>query len=105
MRAAKEHGIPRQTLNDRVSGRVVHGTKPGPRPYLTSQEEKELSNFLVDVAKAGYGKSRRQIKGLSEAVVRDKGKNIQKVTDGWFRRFMERQPKLSLRKGDATANV
>ena len=72
LRAAKEHGIPRQTLNDRVSGRVVHGTKPGPRPYLSSQEEKELSNF--DVAKAGYGKSRRQIKGLAEAVVRDKGK-------------------------------
>ena len=27
-----------------------------------------------------------------------------KVTDGWFRRFKERQPQLSLRKGDATAN-
>ena len=29
----------------------------------------------------------------------------EKVTDGWFRRFKERQPQLSLRKGDATANV
>ena len=28
-----------------------------------------------------------------------------KVTNGWFRRFLERQPTLSLRKGDATANV
>ena len=29
----------------------------------------------------------------------------QKVSDGWFRRFKERQPQLSLRRGDATANV
>ena len=51
--------MPRQTLGDRVSGKVVHGTKPGPKPFLTSVEENELSNFLVDVAKAGYGKTRK----------------------------------------------
>ena len=28
-----------------------------------------------------------------------------KVTDGWFRRFLERQPSLSLRKGDGTAQM
>ena len=27
------------------------------------------------------------------------------ISDGWFRRFVERQPYLSLRKCDATANV
>lgn len=43
--AAREHGVPRQTLNDRISGRVVHGTKPGPKPYLSQPEEKELSFF------------------------------------------------------------
>lgn len=106
LRAAKEHGVPRQTLQDRISGRVVHGTKPGPKPYLTSVEEKELSNFLVDVSKAGYGKTRKQIKGLVESVVRDKGlTRVKKISDGWFRRFMQRQSQLSLRKGDPTANV
>ena len=34
----------------------------------------ELSNFLVDVAKAGYGKTRKQIMGLAESVARDKGR-------------------------------
>ena len=28
-----------------------------------------------------------------------------KITDGWFNRIMERNDKLSLRKGDSTANV
>ena len=34
-RAAKEHGIPPTTLKDRLSGRVVDGTKPGRPSYLT----------------------------------------------------------------------
>ena len=28
-----------------------------------------------------------------------------KISDGWYRRFVERHPDLSLRRGDATANV
>lgn len=28
-----------------------------------------------------------------------------KISDGWYRRFIEREPDLSLRRGDATANV
>ena len=61
---------------------------------------------MVDVAKAGYGKSRSQIKGLAERVALDKAVlKGKKISDGWFRRFMERQPYLRLHKGDATANV
>ena len=45
--AAKEHGVPKSTLKDRLSGRVVHGTNPGPRPYLNKQEEDELADYLV----------------------------------------------------------
>ena len=29
-KAADLHGVPRSTLKDRLSGRVVHGTNPGP---------------------------------------------------------------------------
>ena len=44
--AVEEHGVPASTLRDRISGLVVHGTKPGPRPYLSTTEEAELSLFL-----------------------------------------------------------
>ena len=105
-RAARLFGVPRSTLRDRVAGNVKHGTNPGPVPYLTNAEEAELAGFLVDVAKAGYGKSRRDIKWIAESVAREK--NVlkhTKISDGWYRRFMERQSHLLLRKGDPTANV
>ena len=106
LRAARTHGVPRTTLQDRVHEKVTHGAKPGPKPYLAPAEEKELSLFIVDVAKAGYGKTRQQIKAIAENVANEKGTiRSKKVTDGWFKRFMDRHPKLSLRKGDATANV
>ena len=71
---------------------------------MSKAEETELSDFLVDVAKAGYGKSRKQIMSIAENVARDKGvlKKDKKVLHGWY---MVRRPSLSLRKGDATANV
>ena len=49
-KAARDHGIPKTTLFDRTSGRVAHGTKPGPRPYLNSEEEKELATYLKHCA-------------------------------------------------------
>ena len=36
-KAADIHGVPRTTLNDRLSGRVEHGTYPGPKSYLTAE--------------------------------------------------------------------
>ena len=41
--ATRQHGVPPSTLKDRLSGHVLHGAKPGPRPYLGPNEEKELS--------------------------------------------------------------
>ena len=72
-RATRLHGVPRTTLRDRASGRVKHGKKPGPTPYLSVVEGKELASFITDVAKAGYGKSRQEIKRIAEDVASDKG--------------------------------
>lgn len=58
------HGVPASSLKDRLSGRVIHGTKPGPVPYLSSKEEEELAVYLVEASKLGYGKARHQVKGI-----------------------------------------
>ena len=103
--AAREYSVPRTTLQDRVHGKVIHGTKPGPKRYLNEVEEKKLSEFLVETAALGYGRSRGEIMAIAECTTKKKGtlrKN--KITHGWFDSFMKRQPYLSLRKGDVTAH-
>ena len=54
--AAVDHGIPKTTLKDRLSGRVQHGVKPGPKPYL---DNSEVASFIKECASMGYGKTQR----------------------------------------------
>ena len=61
-RAAKIHGVPKSTLHDGISGKVCHGDKPGPEQLLSPVEEEEFANFLIEVAQAGYGKTRKKSK-------------------------------------------
>ena len=44
--AAKQFDVPRKTLDDRVKGRVFHGTKSDHGTVLTSAEEDILCNYL-----------------------------------------------------------
>ena len=105
-RAAKDHGIPPTTLKDRLSGRVLDGTKPGRAPYLNNDEEAELEEYLTESVKVGYGKTRREVKAIVENVATHKGVlRGCKISDGWWRRFLQRHPNLSLRRGDATGHI
>ena len=70
--AAKLHNVPRLTLQDRITGNVIHSRNPGPKPYLTSTEEGELSDFIVTTCNAGYGKTRAEVKMITEQACRSK---------------------------------
>ena len=85
-KAAELHGIPKTTLKDRVSGRVAQGSKSGPKSYLTDQEEKQLADYLIEVAEAGYGKTRKQVKAMVEGIAKEKGilASDKKISDGWW---------------------
>ena len=96
-RAALSYGVPRTTLKDRVTGRVLHGSNFSPQPYLTTEEEKQLVDFLITSSKMGYGKTRRQVLKIVEAAVW-----FASVSHGWWICFTEHWPNLSLCKGDRT---
>ena len=105
-KAADLHGVPRSTLKDRLSGRVKHGTKPGPKPYLSAEEEAELTSHLLQAADLGFGKIRRDVKCIVETYARQK--NTLKgaaISDGWWNKYLKRNPEISLRCGDSTAGV
>ena len=52
-RAARDHGIPKTTLYDRVSGKVVRGVNPGPRPYLTPRRGERAWYLLETLCQGG----------------------------------------------------
>ena len=62
--AAREYGVPYTTLHVRLSGKIIHGVNPGRRSYLSKCEENDFSTFLVEVAKAGYGKNKSLLQML-----------------------------------------
>ena len=106
-KAADMYGVPRFMLKDWLSDRVVHGVKPGPRPYLRESEERELVDHLKELAEIGLGKTRGEVLRIAESVAQE-SKGILKgvgITNGWSQRFLERNPGMTLRAGDPTAGV
>ena len=92
-KAAEEHGIPKSTLWDHVSGRVISGAHSGPSCYLSTEEEAELERFLLGAASIGYPRSRLEVM----AIVGNKlGKP---VTSGWWESFCRRHPRITLHAG------
>ena len=106
-KAADANGVPRSTLKDRLSGRVSHGTMPGPVKYLTADEEGMLVDYLLKCAEIGYGKTRRDVCCLVESYlqIKDKKHSDRQLSNGWWEKFIRRNSSLRLRVGDSTAGV
>ena len=104
--AARNFSVPRSTLRDRLAGRVVHGTKSGPKPYLSKEEEEELVTFLKQASAVGYGKTKKEIIVMVQNTVKKKGSSDDNFNgEGWWTRFMSRNPTLSLRTADPLSKV
>ena len=72
----------------------------GPEKYLTDAEEAELVNFIVECAKLGYARSRKDVLALVQEVVRSKGKEAV-VTGGWWESFKGRHPNITLHSAES----
>ena len=103
-KAAEEYNIPKSTLHDRLSGKVMFGSVSGPTKYLSDVEEEELVQFLLGCSSIGFAKSRKQILAIVQSVVHQKGINVI-VTNGWWDSFRKRHPSLSLRNPEQLSHV
>ena len=81
-RATNEYGVSPMTFNDRIAGRVIHGTNIGCKPYLYVGEEKELVDFLVTSSKLGFRKTRIEVLKIVEADVAKIGISVN-VSSDW----------------------
>ena len=80
--AALLYGVPKSTLGDRVSGKVLCGATCGQDTYLSNEEE-ELATFIETCAANGYAKSRKQSFALVERIMYGHGIEI-RDSDGWW---------------------
>jgi len=51
--ASEHYAIPKSTLGDVISGRVLPGSTSGPRHYLNDEEEEELVTFFTMLCLCG----------------------------------------------------
>ena len=94
--AAEHYAVPKSTLGDRISGRVLPGSTSGPRQILNDKEEEELVAFLHRCASVGLSKSRKELLALVQAIAGSKGtKHL--ITGGWWNSFIKRHRDITLR--------
>ena len=65
--------VPRKTLDDRVKGRVQHGSNPGPATILSATEEDALVSYLLYMAEHGYPLTRTMMKAFAWAIAKRSG--------------------------------
>ena len=80
--ASRSYQVPRSTLRDRITSRVMHRKKSGPKPYLSSEEEKELVTFLKQAASIGYGKTKKEVLAMVQKTVEKKGVDTEERAGG-----------------------
>ena len=75
---------------------LIPGDLPGPRRYLSIEEE-EIVSFLIRSAQIGYPHTCHQVMGLVQEVVKGKGIEAM-ISDGWWEQFKKCHPSITLRE-------
>ena len=104
--ASEVFGVPKSTLHDRLTGKVLFGSHSGPSRLMSEREEEELVSFLIHCASVGYPRSRKEtnlILTLVQTILTMKGYHGT-VSYGWWDSFRKRHPDISLRKAEPLAH-
>ena len=91
-RAAEEYNVPRSTLHDRVSGKVVLGSKSGPHVSILTQMKKlSWLTFCLAV--------------LLLVILIDKKGIDAVVSASWWKSFQSRHEDLTLRQPEILSHA
>ena len=80
--AATQFSVPRKTLDDRIKGRVTHGSKPGVSTALTFIEEESLVSYLMYMANHGFPLTRTMVKAFAWSIAKRCGTLILSMDQG-----------------------
>lgn len=93
--AAKEFGVPKSSLGDRVSGRVAPGSRSGPAQLITSAEEELLVEFSLYMSKHGFPLTKQQLVSFASTIYKRQHRRVafSKLGQTWWLNFRKRQEK------------
>ena len=63
-KVAQVHDVSRKSLSDRIKGHVEENAVSGRKRYLSDEEEKQLENYLINMAELRFGYSLQNFKNL-----------------------------------------
>ena len=82
--AARVHSVPKTSLHNRITGKVIHGVKSRPKQYLRAEEETELAEFAIEMASMGCLQTRKQLMTIAKTLQKIKAfcKRTRLLKDG-----------------------
>ncbi|XP_077867406.1 uncharacterized protein LOC144356563 isoform X1 [Saccoglossus kowalevskii] len=101
-KAAAKWEIKRSTLGDRVSGRTQFGRRSGPPPFLTTEEETQVADWIIGMAERGFGVTKKQLLYTVKKIL-DTNKKVTPLIkidppnlpgNKWYRQFIKRNPRV-----------
>ncbi|KAJ8018254.1 hypothetical protein HOLleu_43854 [Holothuria leucospilota] len=101
--AARENGVPRKTLSDRVHKKLAVDAKLGAECKLSKDSEETLNQYIQYIALRAFPLTVNQISMFAWTI--DKASGSNKFGENgpsyhWWRRFKARHPDLRLRRPD-----
>ena len=99
--AAMKWGVPRTTLQNRKKAGFKSVTRPGPPIILTSDEEKALCDWLIELSRRGIPVQKKFLLDSIQQILIAEPRPTPFVNNrpgkGWFHAFLRRHPNLAER--------
>ena len=99
--AANAYSIPKSTLSNKVLGKTSIECKSGPATVLSKAEENQLADWLVNMAKMGFGRTKNELLDTVKRIIEKDGRpnpfTNNRPGKDWYYAFLKRHPELSSR--------
>ncbi|GBP21797.1 Tigger transposable element-derived protein 6 [Eumeta japonica] len=99
--ASKKYKIPRSTIQDRIHKRAKPNVRLGRTSVLSREEEMEIENWLIKLAKCGFPRKKDDLLDTVQNIIKEDQRRTpfvnQRPGRRWYEGFMRRHPILNER--------
>lgn len=97
-KAAQMHGIPHQTLSDRLQGTHAQKDQVQPGQRLSPAQEQRLVTWILHQERLGYAPTHSQVKACAQSMLDIKGEK-QPLGKNWLDGFKRRHSEIHTKIG------